>query len=41
MRTAQALWFRAEDDPGGIEPDFRAFTQFDVLNAVDRLVSAS
>ena len=41
LRTAQALWFRAEEGGAGIEPDFRAFTQLDVLNAVDRLVSAS
>jgi putative hydrolase of the HAD superfamily len=44
MRTVQALWFRAEEPVAGIEPDFRAFTQLDVLNAVDRLgvsVSAS
>jgi putative hydrolase of the HAD superfamily len=37
MRTVQALWFRAEEGGNGIEPDFRAFTQFDVLNAVRRL----
>jgi putative hydrolase of the HAD superfamily len=40
MRTVQALWFRAEEDDA-IEPDVRAFTQLDVLNAVDRLVSPS
>ena len=38
MRTVQAMWFRAEED-GAIEPDFRAFTQFDVLNVVRRLLS--
>jgi HAD superfamily hydrolase (TIGR01509 family) len=36
MRTMQALWFRA-DVNGAIEPDFRAFTAMDVLNAVRRL----
>lgn len=38
MRTVQAMWYRAEDDVDGVEPDFRAFTQFDVLNAVRRLL---
>ena len=33
MTTVQAMWFRA-DDSGEIEPDFRAFTAMDVLNAV-------
>jgi putative hydrolase of the HAD superfamily len=36
-RTVQAMWFRAEEEEGGIEPDFRAFTQVDVLNIVRRL----
>jgi putative hydrolase of the HAD superfamily len=36
MTTVQALWFRADDTPG-IEPDVRAFTPMDVLNAVRRL----
>jgi putative hydrolase of the HAD superfamily len=36
MKTAQALWFRADDTPG-IEADFMAFTAMDVLNAVRRL----
>lgn len=36
MRTCQALWFRAEEDEA-IEPEFRAFTQMDVLTAVLRL----
>lgn len=39
MRTVQALWFRADDAPGEVEPDFQAFTQMDVLNVVDRLLS--
>jgi putative hydrolase of the HAD superfamily len=38
MRTVQAMWYRAEEDVNGVEPDFRAFTQFDVLNIVRRLV---
>ena len=38
MRTVQAMWFRAEESEDRIEPDFRAFTQFDVLNVVRRLV---
>jgi len=37
MRTTQALWFRADEDPSGIEPDFMAFTPMDVLNAARRL----
>jgi HAD superfamily hydrolase (TIGR01509 family) len=38
MRTVQAMWYRAEESDDGIEPDFRAFTQLDVLNIVRRLV---
>jgi putative hydrolase of the HAD superfamily len=38
MRTVQAMWYRAEEGVDGVEPDFRAFTQFDVLNIVRRLV---
>src|SRR3954463_6194647 len=41
MRTVQAVWFRADDDPAAPEPDFQAFTQLDVLNIVRRLVSAT
>jgi HAD superfamily hydrolase (TIGR01509 family) len=37
MHTCQALWFRADDDPGAPEPDFQAFTQMDVLTIVRRL----
>jgi len=37
MHTCQALWFRADDDPDGPEPEFRAFTQMDVLTVVRRL----
>jgi putative hydrolase of the HAD superfamily len=40
MRTVQALWFRADQNPDGAEPDFTAFTQMDVLNVVDRLNEA-
>lgn len=36
MRTAQALWFRADEAPE-IEPDFQAFTAMDVLNVAARL----
>ncbi len=36
MQTVQAMWFRAEED-ADVEPDFRAITQFDVLNIVRRL----
>ena len=39
MTTVQALWFRADEHPEGGEPDFQAFTQMDVLNAVDRLAA--
>jgi putative hydrolase of the HAD superfamily len=39
MTTAQALWFRADDAPGGVEPDFLAFTPMDVLNVVRRLAA--
>ena len=41
MRTVQAVWFRADDDPAAPEPDFQAFTQLDVLNIVRRLVSST
>jgi HAD superfamily hydrolase (TIGR01509 family) len=37
MHTCQAVWFRADDDPHGPEPDFQAFTQMDVLTVVRRL----
>jgi putative hydrolase of the HAD superfamily len=37
MTTVQALWFRADDDDRGIEPDHEAFTPMDVLNVVRRL----
>jgi putative hydrolase of the HAD superfamily len=37
MRTVQAVWFRADENPDGGEPDFQAFTPHDVLNVVRRL----
>ena len=37
MTTVQAIWFRADEGPDEIEPDFQAFTQMDVLNVVERL----
>jgi putative hydrolase of the HAD superfamily len=37
MSTVQALWFRADEDADGVDPDHQAFTQMDVLNVVDRL----
>jgi putative hydrolase of the HAD superfamily len=37
MATVQALWFRADENTDGAEPDFQAFTQMDVLNIADRL----
>jgi putative hydrolase of the HAD superfamily len=40
MKTVQALWFRADDAPVDVEPDYQAFTQMDVLNVVDRLIAA-
>ena len=38
MTTVQALWFRADDDDRGVDPDFEAFTPTDVLNVVRRLL---
>ena len=37
MKTVQAVWFVADENERGTEPDYVAFTQFDVLNIVDRL----
>ena len=37
MHTCQALWFRADEDESAIEPEYRAFTQMDVLTVVRRL----
>jgi putative hydrolase of the HAD superfamily len=39
MRTVQAVWFRADQNPNGIEADYQAFNQMDVLNLVDRLAA--
>lgn len=41
MTTVQALWFRADDDGEGVEPDYLAFTPMDVLNVVRRLTGES
>ena len=41
MTTVQAVWFRADENPNGIEPDYQAFTQMDVLNVVQRLRAAA
>ncbi len=41
MTTVQALWFRAEEDGIGVEPDYLAFTPMDVLNVVRRLIGES
>jgi len=38
MHTCLALWFRADEEEDGPEPEFRAFTQMDVLTAVRRLL---
>lgn len=40
MVTVQAIWFRADEHPDGREPDYQAFTQFDVLNIARRLAAA-
>ena len=40
MTTVQALWFRADENPDGAEPDHQAFTQMDVLNIADRLLAS-
>ena len=39
MTTIQAVWFRADEGPEGIEADYQAFTQMDVLNVVDRIAA--
>jgi putative hydrolase of the HAD superfamily len=39
MTTVQAVWFRADEGPDGVEADYQAFTQMDVLNVVDRLAA--
>jgi putative hydrolase of the HAD superfamily len=38
MTTVQAVWFRADEHPDGREPDYVAFTQWDVLNVARRLL---
>jgi HAD superfamily hydrolase (TIGR01509 family) len=37
MHTCQAVWFRADDDERGPEPEFQAFSQMDVMTVVARL----
>ena len=37
MTTVQALWFAADADERGVDPDYEAFTPMDVLNVVRRL----
>ena len=37
MHTCQAVWFRADDDRDGPDPDFQAFSQMDVMTVVSRL----
>jgi putative hydrolase of the HAD superfamily len=39
MKTVQAVWFRADEGPEGVEPDYQAFTLMDVLNVADRLAA--
>lgn len=39
MTTVLALWFRADDDERGLDPDHEAFTPMDVLNVVRRLLA--
>lgn len=38
MTTVLAIWFRADEDERGIDPDYEAFTPMDVLNVVRRLL---
>jgi putative hydrolase of the HAD superfamily len=38
MTTVLALWFRADEDERGVDPDYEAFTPMDVLNIVRRLL---
>ena len=40
MTTVQALWFHADEAVDGVQPDYEAFTQMDVLNIVERLRQA-
>jgi putative hydrolase of the HAD superfamily len=39
MSTVQALWFRVDDGPGRVEPDFLAFSPADVLAAARSLAA--
>jgi putative hydrolase of the HAD superfamily len=38
MTTVHAVWFRADGEDAGPEPDYVAFTQMDVLNIARRLL---
>jgi putative hydrolase of the HAD superfamily len=38
MTTVLAVWFRADEDERGVDPDYEAFTPMDVLNIVRRLL---
>jgi putative hydrolase of the HAD superfamily len=40
LTTMQAVWFTADAQPAGVEPDFVAFTPMDVLNVTRRLALA-
>lgn len=37
MKTMQAVWFRADEGPVGVEADYQGFTLMDVLNVAGRL----
>jgi putative hydrolase of the HAD superfamily len=39
IATVQALWFRVDEPAEGPEPDYEAFTMFDVLNIADRIAA--
>ena len=39
MTSVQAVWFRADENDEGGEPDHQAFTQMDVLNIAERLAT--
>jgi putative hydrolase of the HAD superfamily len=38
VTTVLAVWFRADEDERGADPDYEAFTPMDVLNIVRRLL---
>jgi HAD superfamily hydrolase (TIGR01549 family) len=39
MTSVQAVWFHADENADGDDPDHQAFTQMDVLNIADRLLA--